>query len=467
MQWRILAVVNRCRRAVIAVVVAGFVVAGTAASANTTHPSLAAAHVIGDRVALTFDGPLQTGRGSWTAVVNGIPSKLTRTAVSGRRAQLVLPRPVFGDDTLRIIGRSLRSRTGARVPIVIATPVNRSPAGCTDEFGRVAPGQATEGPSDTAMFLGLGRPRIFVVNVDYADAPSRGPGGSRLDQLDFWLRSLSYGRSALEQVVHPNVVRMPKGYRDYARTGDWSARKTFFQDLVVRLDPEVDFAGIDAVVVYGTRASGVISVDPSVIAPSGGGLVADGQELRHFGELTSPTTSPLQMLLALAGLPSLRGALLGDWDPTASTLEPTRLGMLAWHRRKLGWLDPTQVRCLRKGSLEVTLTPTWAGGAGGVKMVVVPTSPRSAIVLENRQRVGLDAGHCTQGILVYDVKTDPIVAPIRLLPAVPPVPADPCGYQSRAPYDFRRGSSTNVAGISFEVLDVGSDGSFRLRVSRT
>lgn len=450
----------------VATVVCSGVFVGMAASATPPLPRLAAATVVGDRVTLTFTGALQPRRGAWTVIVNGVPTTVVRAAISGRRAQLVLPRPLFSDDTIRVVGRFLRSARGARLSIVDSKPMNRSPAGCTDELGRIMPGQATEGPTDTAMFLPLGRPKVFVVNVDYADARSFGTV-ARLDSLDFWVRSLSYGRAGIDQIVYPTVIRMPKGYRDYVRTGGWPARKTFFQDVVLRLDPEIDFRDVDALVVLTTRASGAISSESGVIAPSGSGLFADGRELRHFGELSSRFGAPgasLEMMLTLAGVPSLARALFGDWDPAASTNELTRLGMLAWHRRKLGWLDPTQTRCLRAGSIDVTLTPTWS--AGGLKMIVVPLSATSAVVLENRQPVGLDAGHCSRGVLAYQLTTAPVIVPAFLLPWVPPTPADPCGYQSRAPHDFQRGDSRRIGAFSFEVLEVGADGSYRLRVSR-
>lgn len=141
-----------------------------------------------------------------------------------------------------------------------------------------------------------------------------------------------------------------------------------------------------------------------------------------------------------------------------------RLGLFAWHRRKLGWLRPTEARCVREQPLEVTLSPTWR--SGGTKLVLVPSSTTSLIALENRQRHGLDAGQCASGVLAYRVRSD-WTHGIEVLPASREfVPGGECGGLSFAPYDFRPKDSTTVAGVTFEVLDVLPDGSYRLRVTR-
>lgn len=448
-------------------------VACAAASAAAPLPKLASATVVGDRVTLTFTGALKPGFGAWTAVVNGRPATLGRASVSGRHVQVVLPRPAYGDDAVRVVGRFLRARSGARLRIVDTKPTVRSAAGCSEELGAVTRGQASEGPTDRETFLDAGRFDLLAVQVDYADAPAGGSSFSsplQVEAVDHWIRSLSYGRSSVGGSVHPSVVRMAKNFVDYAHSGAWSSRKTFFQDLVLRLDGEVDFSRYDAVVVSTTRprrtpGSLPTQLEPLVLAPVGSGIVADGKELRHFAAANSLTL--LQTLLRLAGLPALDGGYATGWDLMAGPPEANRLGLLAWHRRKLGWLRPTEVRCLRTGSLELTLAPTWR--PGGVKALVVPTGRNSAVVLENRQRQGPDAGLCTKGILAYEIRVDWryqlwVLARDRSYDVA-------CGHAlSRATFDFERGGSTRVGGttggVAFEVLDVLADGSYRLRVSR-
>jgi hypothetical protein len=139
----------------------------------------------------------------------------------------------------------------------------------------------------------------------------------------------------------------------------------------------------------------------------------------------------------------------------------TGTGLLAWHRRKLGWLRPTEVRCLRGRALDVTLAPTWRGG--GVKAVIAATGPGTAVVLENRQLQGHDAGRCARGVLPYRVETG---ASVTAAVTVVHKPGGPCGADP-GPHDAAPGQSIRVAdAVTFEMLELLPDGSYRLRVSR-
>ena len=81
---------------------------------------------------------------------------------------------------------------------------------------------------------------------------------------------------------------------------------------------------------------------------------------------------------------------------------PRRSELVAWHRWRLHWLDPNQLTCLEQpGQLEETITPLET--PGGKKAVIVPTSPSTAYVIEDRQPIGWDSDICHAGVLVYTV----------------------------------------------------------------
>jgi M6 family metalloprotease-like protein len=112
---------------------------------------------------------------------------------------------------------------------------------------------------------------------------------------------------------------------------------------------------------------------------------------------------------------------VGDWDLMGSQfgLAPD---LFAWHKWKLGWLDPRQVVCVRTaGPTRLTLEPLGAGpgvpvagasgapafGLGhGAKLAVVRTGADSALAFEARGPVGNDRAVCRSGILVYRVSGD-------------------------------------------------------------
>jgi hypothetical protein len=127
-------------------------------------------------------------------------------------------------------------------------------------------------------------------------------------------------------------------------------------------------------------------------------------------------------------------------------------------------LDPTQVRCLGSAPLEVTLAPLAL--SGGVKLVLARLSGTALLVLENRQRVGLDATQCKSGILAYEVRP---AASFRLQasPAETRSTTPECRNFAFATHDLPRGGSAAAAGVTFEALDVSAEGgAYRLRVRR-
>ncbi len=87
--------------------------------------------------------------------------------------------------------------------------------------------------------------------------------------------------------------------------------------------------------------------------------------------------------------------------------------LFGWHKWKLGWLDPRQVRCVQgAGPARLTLEPLAAapgvpvaGAAGapafglgrGTKLAVVRTGPDSALAFEARGPVGQRRGRVPAG----------------------------------------------------------------------
>jgi hypothetical protein len=142
-------------------------------------------------------------------------------------------------------------------------------------------------------------------------------------------------------------------------------------------------------------------------------------------------------------------------------------GLYAWHRWKLGWLDPDQIACIAgRGRVEATVTPLES--PGGVKSVVVRVG-RAAYVAEVRQRIAEDATICKTGVLVYEVDLTGARRPIWLRAARPDGSAATgrCGGRWRAPFDLGRGqvSRLSVGGVRFQLLRKLPDGSYRIRAT--
>lgn len=103
--------------------------------------------------------------------------------------------------------------------------------------------------------------------------------------------------------------------------------------------------------------------------------------------------------------------------------------MLAWRRWRMGWLEADQILCLAAGNGTFELTPIAEPG-DGLAMAAVRLTETEFLVLENRQRLGLDADKLgvrgtfynralpREGVLPYivDVTGENADLPIRIFP---------------------------------------------------
>ncbi|MFM9693427.1 M6 family metalloprotease domain-containing protein [Streptomyces europaeiscabiei] len=302
----------------------------------------------------------------------------------------------------------------------------------------------------------------------------------------------SYGKFALRPHPRREWLEMPQPSTAYAIRRDWNAthRAAYLRDALATADPHVDFSRYDIVYfVADPHAPGVDS-DATKVVNLESPLEVDGTGLRRVVTVFE-RHPPDRLVLAhetghVFDLPDLyhrpvdgKGdwdTHVGDWDLMGSqfALAPD---LFAWHKWKLGWLEPRQVTCVRgAGSTRLTLEAVGAGprgayegetgeagtgeagggevvgraggagvgggggggggsgggmvagvgvrtfGAGrGTKLAVVRTGPDSALAIEARGAVGNDGSVCTQGVLVYRIRSgaESGGGPIEVLDAHP------------------------------------------------
>ncbi|MDX3618356.1 M6 family metalloprotease domain-containing protein [Streptomyces europaeiscabiei] len=299
----------------------------------------------------------------------------------------------------------------------------------------------------------------------------------------------SYGKFALRPHPRREWLEMPQPSTAYAIRRDWNAahRAAYLRDALATADPHVDFSRYDIVYfVADPHAPGVDS-DATKVVNLETPLEVDGTGLRRVVTVFE-RHPPDRLVLAhetghVFDLPDLyhrpadgKGdwdTHVGDWDLMGSqfALAPD---LFAWHKWKLGWLEPRQVTCVRGvGSTRLTLEAVGAGprgayegetgaaevgeaeggevvgraggagvvgggagsaggmvagvgvrtfGAGrGTKLAVVRTGPDSALAIEARGAVGNDGSVCTQGVLVYRIRSgaESGGGPIEVLDAHP------------------------------------------------
>ncbi|WP_405644596.1 M6 family metalloprotease domain-containing protein [Streptomyces sp. NBC_00019] len=246
----------------------------------------------------------------------------------------------------------------------------------------------------------------------------------------------SYGKFTLR--THPlrHWIRMPQPSTAYAIQRDWSAshRAAYLRDALTAVDGMVDFSRYDVVYFVADPDAPGVDSDATKVVNLDVPLRADGTDIRRVVTVFEQHP-PDRLVLAhetghVFDLPDLyhrpvdgKGdwdTFVGDWDLMGSQfgLSPD---LFAWHKWKLGWLEPRQVACVQ-GPTRLTLEPLGAGagaGAGvvaagaagaasfglgrGTKLAVVRTGPDSALGFEARGAVGNDTSTCREGVLVYRV----------------------------------------------------------------
>ncbi|MET9575534.1 M6 family metalloprotease domain-containing protein [Streptomyces sp. DT199] len=245
----------------------------------------------------------------------------------------------------------------------------------------------------------------------------------------------SYGRFTLRPHALRHWIPMPKPSTAYAIQRDWKPehRAAYLRDALSVADPQVDFSRYDVVYFVADPDAPGVDSDATKVVNLTSPLRADGADLRRIVTVFEQHP-PDRLVLAhetghVFDLPDLyhrpadgKGdwdTHVGDWDLMGSQfgLAPD---LFAWHKWKLGWLDPRQVRCVQDaGPARLTLEPLAAGawmpttgaagaqpfGLGrGTKLAVVRTGPDSVLALEVRGPVGNDVAACRQGVLVYRVR---------------------------------------------------------------
>ncbi|MFD7130407.1 M6 family metalloprotease domain-containing protein [Streptomyces sp. NPDC059894] len=276
---------------------------------------------------------------------------------------------------------------------------------------------------------------VFLSFPDWA--PMTSPAELAADHFPVtsdYFRRASYGRFTLRAHPLKRWVRMPKPSTAYAIQRDWNAehRATYLRDALDAADAQVDFSRYDVVYFVADPDAPGVDSDATKVVNLDEPLRADGTDIRRVVTVFEQHP-PDRLVLAhetghVFDLPDLyrrpadgKGdwdTHVGDWDLMGSQfgLAPD---LFAWHKWKLGWLDPSQVACVAEGApTRLTLEPLAAGpgvpvagipgvpgfGLGhGTRLAVVRTGTDSALAFEVRGPVGNDRGACRAGILVYRV----------------------------------------------------------------
>ncbi|MEV5577151.1 M6 family metalloprotease domain-containing protein [Streptomyces parvus] len=299
----------------------------------------------------------------------------------------------------------------------------------------------------------------------------------------------SYGRFTLRPHPQRSWTQMPRDSTWYAIERDWNAerRTAYLRDAIAAADDDVDFSRYDVVYLVADPDAPGVDSDATKVVNFDRPLRADGHDIRRVVTVFEQHPPDRNVLAHETGhvfdLADLyhrptdgKGdwdTYVGDWDVMGSQfgLAPDLFG---WHKWKLGWLGGRQVVCVQ-GSADLTLEPVAAapvpGGSIGTRLAVVRTGSDSALAIEARSATGNDRDTCSEGILIYRVRSETASGggPVEVVDTHPETGAcwDRSVYPPLADAPLRVGETFTVpgAGTRVEVADRTPSGSWTVRIT--
>ena len=308
-----------------------------------------------------------------------------------------------------------------------------------------------------------GATRVAVLFVDFPDAradySTRDLLGESLARATRILEASSGGKLDVSFSVLHEWLRAEDSFETYLE-GGWLGTKAS-QHSVELADGKLDFSDIDAVLTifpsdHFAIADATGNIDVGIAGGSGLPTIRlNVQRHRSSGPTAASGSTIVHEMLHLFGLADLY-LVYGDTQPTrrnGSVLIRTEFGqmgltayshideadpsvgelhlssgsrssvdsrlwlndMLGWSRWQLGWLAPTQVRCVEEPDAFVAIDPV-IDRSGGTRLAVVPIDIRRVLVAEVRhlRRDDVSAPSFTQGVLVYTVDAGRRSLPIKI-----------------------------------------------------
>ncbi|WP_328721504.1 M6 family metalloprotease domain-containing protein [Streptomyces sp. NBC_00247] len=299
----------------------------------------------------------------------------------------------------------------------------------------------------------------------------------------------SYGTFTLGAHPFERWVRMPHASTWYGIERDWDSgrRTSYLHDAIKAADPQIDFSAYDIVYLVADPDAPGVDSDATKVVNFDRPITADGTDIKRVVTVFEQHPPDRNVLAHETGhvfdLADLyhrptdgKGdwdTYVGDWDVMGSQfgLAPD---LFAWHKWKLGWLGDRQVVCVQ-GSADVTLEPVAAapvpGGTMGTRLAVVRTGEDSALAVEARGATGNDRATCTEGVLIYRVRSGTASGggPVEVLDTHPDTEAcwDRSVYPPLADAPLSVGETYSLPGerTRIEVADRTPSGSWTVRIT--
>ena len=355
-----------------------------------------------------------------------------------------------------------------------ASPAPAAPAPATCDLPR---GTAEGRPFPGTAIRPVGTVKAVMLFVDFPDATTTDDFTSYTSQLlpaKGWFATSSYGRLDLRITVKRQWFRMPRNSTAYhwARGLTFDQQKRYLTDAIMAADHAVDFSRYQIVYVVPAANAAAIFFSPAFVGGQTYGVKVDGttigfgatfgQDMWYFGsQVLNHETGHI------FGLPDLYDfnsagfttdhRFVGYWDLMGWILGDAP-DYFAWHKWHMGWIDSSDVVCLKaRGDRTVDLSPV--EGATGTRLAIIRISSTLVYGVEVRAAQGNDGAVCVPGVLVYrirgDVDTGHGPVQVRTSHHDHPGSIDACGPKENA--TLQVGQSWSDPNVKVTVNGISSD----------
>jgi len=274
-------------------------------------------------------------------------------------------------------------------------------------------------PKIEGLAPSIGKLNMTVLFVDFDDVPATKSTDSVFSIINpiapNFYEEVSYGRLEVNLVPHHEWLRLSQPSAHYGKAiYKGEPHRDFIQEAVDLVQGEVDFSQTDIILVMSNPDAQAIALGPvfksldpywQIKTPEANISVGitSGYDLNHWGGLwlahETGHTFGLPDLYDFEGENQLRSVGTFGIMGTQAGNAP---GFFAFERWVLGWIDDNQIVCHENGEAEVELEAIEK--IGGTKAILVPMDSTSAVVVESRRKMGVDA-RTREGALVYLVNT--------------------------------------------------------------
>ncbi len=303
------------------------------------------------------------------------------------------------------------------LPTVFASDFSKCALPVADGRGDVALGL----PRIAARGKAVGDVRATVVFVDFVDAITPLSPQATFAQLNprasEIFKEVSYDRFNYQIEANYTWFKMSKPSTAYSFS-TFQSHRDFIAEVISLADATTDFSKTDSLVIISNPKQKGLAFGPAISFPKSEGFLVDGNLINNGATSGADMTywgaawlnHEIGHSLGLVDLYSYGASYENQFQYTGdfslmglSDEESQAPGLLAWERLVLGWLDQSQLICSPNGVGTYDLYPV--ATSGGTKAVVIPTGTTTALIVESRRAIGLDAKLAKPGLLVYRVDT--------------------------------------------------------------